>query len=1502
MGKSKVYLNSKIILFIFAILIALACSKKLSAAETATFAISNVTIGQKNATVTKNTKDDSVYTAQVDERSISDGYIISGKADADAQISATDFEGKEFSVKRNGTDFNIEKEETKSYNINGTSVCYITVKKGTVSEKYKVLISGLSNWDNIKETYIADTTNDEINYFDNDTVIQGSSSADTSYREVTVKDEVKQCSVFRWTNHKKTESYSANAMEWLSNGENYVRINGENFQRFESSASYSDTFQSPVLSLKKGLNVIEMYTAEWNVSALDTASETMPEGLKKTNLKGYSCAVYLVYSNGTEAGVKKGSDTDIKYVEATQLGSATVKSTSYGVKNNNGQWAIAIPKKLPLDKIILGIVPVDPQAKIEYMDTQAIKGDQVGMYAAIAVGDSLDKITVKVTAANGTIKTYTISIVRASADCDLKQIELKNAILKDYNTKKETGFSSEKTVYLLQPTDVENAELIIKEISSEAVANINKKKIQSVTINVDDFLAEVKITAQDGINSEKYYFIYQNEDGSVPMFKNSSENEEEVKKAKELLQPYLGQSRLKLKNMWDNSCWSVFMNMAADVNVDEGYVHSPEKENYTQATVYARQILQLVMLGYNPYDFGDSHMNLVEGLLSFKNKEGLFGGYANNEWALMALKVCGEEIPDALVDYVKKVDLYNSQSVDMRGWALAELKGLIPDEEYIAGIIALKDAQTEDGTWGNINTTGCVITGFVGAGVNMDYLKYNGKGILDICQEKNYQEAIAEAVKKNDGVTLKDIVIAMGDVIQGSNVWQRYDLDESKWDKLISDAEDIYKQQPDSDLKNILEKANKIKEEKEYTGNGQTYYSLYERVSEKDNSKKKKVYFESPKISEPEIGKHYAITEFPNSVNNPTHGWYNRVRFMVRDKKLTPENTQGALQIVDSPDVDYSQYTYAAMKGNNIASKSVVYRNKYQDKVYILLLISNTVIQGDEVNKRTADALVEYGPVKADNVKPELYLGNDNENLENNTTLLLKPDNKEIYVKGKDATSGICNILYQSDDGEWTTVYDAAKDDNIDVDNKCGLSEKNIKIPVDEKASVMHVKVIDVAGNETISTVKIVKKSQFGIEPKTIIGNDADFTLNLKLNGNTIASVMNGEDTLEDTSYEVDSEKETLTLKKEYLEKLNAGEYSITIKFSNDGRLLDSDLETALNIDSPDNQIKKLTDMVEALGDITLDKESNVEIVQTFYNNMSEELQLKISDEIKKKISDASDKISGLKEDKSKAQKWEEKVKAIGNVDLSKEELIKEARKTYESLTDSQKSFVTKEVLTVLQNAEVTLQKLKEANNDQKPSNETTVQKLQIQIKKQTTTSITLKWNKISVADGYQLRRYDKSKKKYVVVTDLKKNQNTYTFKKLKGKKGRSLVDGTVYKLNLRSYSMENGKRIYKQTEVITAVTSPMKTSLKVDGVSRNKIKISWKKIRRTTGYKIYVKEGKKSKYRLVKQVNKSNKTKIVISGLKKGKTYFVKVYSYKKAANLNVLSKKSNVKKVRIK
>ena len=68
-----------------------------------------------------------------------------------------------------------------------------------------------------------------------------------------------------------------------------------------------------------------------------------------------------------------------------------------------------------------------------------------------------------------------------------------------------------------------------------------------------------------------------------------------------------------------------------------------------------------------------------------------------------------------------------------------------------------------------------------------------------------------------------------------------------------------------------------------------------------------------------------------------------------------------------------------------------------------------------------------------------------------------------------------------------------------------------------------------------------------------------------------------------------------------------------------------------------------MSDKVNALDDITLDKESDVEEAKEFYDNMSNALQNQVSDELQKKLSDASEKISALKEDKAKAQKVEDK-------------------------------------------------------------------------------------------------------------------------------------------------------------------------------------------------------------------------------------------------------------------
>lgn len=67
---------------------------------------------------------------------------------------------------------------------------------------------------------------------------------------------------------------------------------------------------------------------------------------------------------------------------------------------------------------------------------------------------------------------------------------------------------------------------------------------------------------------------------------------------------------------------------------------------------------------------------------------------------------------------------------------------------------------------------------------------------------------------------------------------------------------------------------------------------------------------------------------------------------------------------------------------------------------------------------------------------------------------------------------------------------------------------------------------------------------------------------------------------------------------------------------------------------------------------------------------------------------------------------------------------------------------------------------------------------------------ITLKWNKISGASGYQIQRYDSAKKKYVTVKTIKKGSETsYTNSGLKA--------NTTYKYRIRSYKTVRGKKIY---------------------------------------------------------------------------------------------------------
>lgn len=83
--------------------------------------------------------------------------------------------------------------------------------------------------------------------------------------------------------------------------------------------------------------------------------------------------------------------------------------------------------------------------------------------------------------------------------------------------------------------------------------------------------------------------------------------------------------------------------------------------------------------------------------------------------------------------------------------------------------------------------------------------------------------------------------------------------------------------------------------------------------------------------------------------------------------------------------------------------------------------------------------------------------------------------------------------------------------------------------------------------------------------------------------------------------------------------------------------------------------------------------------------------------------------------------------------------------------------------------------------------------------------------------------------------------------------------------------------------------------------VKGSKVTVSWKKIKGAKGYKVYVSNKKKGKYKVKATIKKAKKTKCTIK-LKKGRKYFIKVCAYKKVQKKNVNGKYSKVKKVTIK
>ena len=102
-----------------------------------------------------------------------------------------------------------------------------------------------------------------------------------------------------------------------------------------------------------------------------------------------------------------------------------------------------------------------------------------------------------------------------------------------------------------------------------------------------------------------------------------------------------------------------------------------------------------------------------------------------------------------------------------------------------------------------------------------------------------------------------------------------------------------------------------------------------------------------------------------------------------------------------------------------------------------------------------------------------------------------------------------------------------------------------------------------------------------------------------------------------------------------------------------------------------------------------------------------------------------------------------------------------------------------------------------------------------------------------------------------------------------------------------------------------TAVTSPKATKIKsLKNTGKKKMTVKWKKVSGATGYILQYSTSKKFKKSKTKKITIKKKTTVkkVIKKLKKGKRYYVRIRTYKKASGTTKYSKWSKKKSVKIK
>lgn len=157
--------------------------------------------------------------------------------------------------------------------------------------------------------------------------------------------------------------------------------------------------------------------------------------------------------------------------------------------------------------------------------------------------------------------------------------------------------------------------------------------------------------------------------------------------------------------------------------------------------------------------------------------------------------------------------------------------------------------------------------------------------------------------------------------------------------------------------------------------------------------------------------------------------------------------------------------------------------------------------------------------------------------------------------------------------------------------------------------------------------------------------------------------------------------------------------------------------------------------------------------------------------------------------------------------------------------------------------------------------------------------TVTIKWSPVEEATSYKIYRSTKKKSGYKVIKTLKLKDLTLTKDGTYTYKDTGLTSGQMYYYKIKSFAGSTGSEYSSWDEAKPNVDAP--ASVKVKKKSSTSVKVTWKKVKHATSYRVYYATSKKGHY---KRAGITTKTSFTIRGLKKSKkTYYIKVLSYRK-------------------